>query len=110
MTTPNRVLVESRYAQTKLGYYPDIMNPKSFSEHVLNNKMFVKNDLLVQTTDKVAVNEYVKDHGFEEILIENYHITDDPDTIPFDKLPDEYIIKPVQYNTFCKTITAIILP
>jgi hypothetical protein len=78
----------------KLGYYPDIMHPKSFNEHILYNKFFNRNLLLAVTTDKFAVNDYIKVAGYEDILIPNYYVTKNPEQIQFDKLPGKYIVKP----------------
>ncbi|QZA89077.1 hypothetical protein K0C01_02650 [Salinarchaeum sp. IM2453] len=44
--------------------------------------------------DKWRVREYVEQKVGDNILPEVYHVTDDPNTIPFDELPDEYVIKP----------------
>ena len=93
------VSIEADYVKNvKLGYYPDIRNPKSFNEHLLHDKMFNRNPLLITTTDKVAVNEYVKSKGYEDILIENYHITSNIQTIPFNELSGTYIVKPNQLS------------
>ena len=47
--------------------------------------------------DKYRVREYLKeilgDKETRKILIPLLYVTDDPKTIPFDELPDEYIIK-----------------
>lgn len=95
----NNIITESNYVKTvKLGYYPNILKPRTFNEHLLYMKFFDKNPLMVTTTDKVAVNDYVKNAGYAEILIPNYYITDNPTTIPFDKLPNKYIIKPNQLS------------
>jgi hypothetical protein len=89
---------ESRQAQKRLGYYPNILHPRTFNEHILHKKFFNRSLWLVITTDKVAVYDYVKLAGYEDILIPNYYVTKKPELIPFDTLPEEYIIKPNQLS------------
>ena len=89
---------EAENARKFLGYLPDIANPRTFNEHILHNKFFCRDELLVTTTDKVAVNDFVIQNGLGDILIKNYHVTDDPETIPFDTLPGRYIVKPNQLS------------
>lgn len=80
------------------GYHLDLKNPSSFSEKVHWRKIFDRDPLLVQFSDKVQVRDYVRQRlGVQEskkILLPMLHISDDPSDIPFDKLPNEYIIKP----------------
>lgn len=93
-----KINTEAVYATMKLVYVPNIIHPRTFNEYILHNKFFCRDPLLVETTDKVAVNDYVKRNGLENILIHNYFITDNPVKIPFDKLPHDYIIKPNQLS------------
>lgn len=86
--------IESKYALKRLGYYPNILHPETFNEHILYNKFFNRDELLIKTTDKVEVNKYIIEKGFGSILIHNYYVTDNISSIPFDELPDNYIIKP----------------
>jgi len=72
MFITDEIKKEAEYAKTKLGYLPDILNSHTFNEHILNNKFFKQHPLLIQTTDKVAVNDYVTGKGFADLLISNY--------------------------------------
>jgi len=76
----------------------DLKNPSSFSEKVHWRKIFDRNPLLAQFSDKVQVRDYVRQRlGNQEskkILLPLLHISGDPSDIPFDKLPNKYIIKP----------------
>jgi hypothetical protein len=60
-------------------------------------KIYDRNPLIPLTSDKYLVREYVKETlGIDEagkILVPLLYVTDDPETIPFDTLPEEYIIK-----------------
>ncbi len=54
-----------------------------------------KNYPKIYTTmaDKYAVREYVKLKGTKVKLAKLLYVTDEPETIPFDQLPNEYVIK-----------------
>jgi len=82
----------------KVGYYPDLKNPRSFNEKVLWKKIYDRNPLLSVISDKFAVRQYIKDvlgeQEAEKILIPLYYVTNKPQTIPFNDLPEEYAIKP----------------
>jgi hypothetical protein len=79
------------------GYPLDLENPKTFNEKLVCKKLFDRNPLIPLTADKYRARQYIKDKiGWEaeNHLIPLLYVTDNPETIPFDKLPMEYIIKP----------------
>jgi len=82
----------------KLGYDLDLRNPKSFNQKVVWKKINDRNPLLAVTADKYRVREYIKEtlgeEQAKEILTPLLYVTDKPETIPFDRLPNEYVIKP----------------
>ena len=81
-----------------LGYYPNLKSPQSFNEKVIWKKIYDRNPLLPIISDKYNVREYVKEvlgeKEAEKILIPLLYVTDKPENIPFDTLPEEYIVKP----------------
>jgi hypothetical protein len=81
-----------------LGYYPNLKNPQSFNEKVLWKKIYDKNPLLPIISDKYRVREHLKEvlgeKEAEKILVPLFYVTDKPETVPFDNLKEEYIIKP----------------
>jgi hypothetical protein len=81
-----------------LGYKLNLKSPESFNEKVVWKKINDRNPLLPVITDKYQVRSYIKnilgEKKAEEILIPLLYVTDKPETIPFDKLPAGYIIKP----------------
>jgi hypothetical protein len=89
--------IEKYRFKKRTGYDLQLDPPRSFSEKIVYKKLFDRNLLLTKTADKYRVREYVKEQlGKErasEILIPLLYVTDNPETIPFDTLPDEYIIK-----------------
>ena len=81
----------------KLGYPLNLKNPRSFNEKIVWKKIYDRNPLLPVITDKVRVRYYIKEILGEkqatEILIPLLYVTDQPETIPFEKLPHNFIIK-----------------
>lgn len=73
----------------------DLEHPQTSNEKILWLKLhtYYKNPLITQCSDKYAVREYVKQQGCGEILNELYGVWDDPDAIPFDELPDKFVLK-----------------
>ena len=54
---------------------------------------YYKNPLVTQCADKYAVREYVEKCGCGEILNELYGVYDKVDDIPWDTLPNQFVIK-----------------
>ena len=82
----------------KLGYQLNLKYPKSFNEKVIWKKIYDRNPLLSITADKYEVRSYIKkvigEERAEEILIPLLYVTDKPETIPFERLPSAFIVKP----------------
>jgi len=81
-----------------IGYYPNLKNPQSFNEKVLWKKIYDRNPLLPIISDKYKVRDYIRDvlgeKEAEKILVPLLYVTDNPESIPFNSLPEEYVIKP----------------
>lgn len=79
------------------GYKLDLDNPVSFNQKIVWNKLYDRSQKRTLVADKYRVREYLESElGSEEagkIGIPILHVSDDPNTIPFDQLPEEYIIK-----------------
>lgn len=79
------------------GYPLNLDNPQSFNEKIVYKKLFDRNPLITLTADKYRARQYIRDRiGWEadNHLIPLLYVTDNPETIPFDRLSNEYIIKP----------------
>lgn len=89
--------IEKRRFKKKVGYKPNLKNPRSFNEKIVWKKIHERDTLLTKTADKYEVRNYVKDMLGEEeankILIPLLYVTDKPETIPFDKLPKDFVVK-----------------
>lgn len=77
------------------GKVPDLNNPKTFNEKLLWLKLndYIKNPLVIQCCDKVAVREYVKRNGYEQILNEVIGVYESPIDIPWNDLPKQFVLK-----------------
>jgi hypothetical protein len=87
-----------------IGYYPDLKNPRSFNEKVLWKKFYDRNPLLPVISDKYRVRKYLREvlgqDEADNIMVPLLYVTDRPETIPFDTLEGEYIIKPNHASGF----------
>ena len=72
-----------------------LKNPQTLDEKIqwLKLNTYYKNPLVTQCADKYAVREYVKSCGCEEILNELYGVYDSVDEIPWNDLPDKFVLK-----------------
>jgi hypothetical protein len=87
---------EKKRFKKKTGYCLDLNNPQSFNQKIVWKKLNDRNPLLPTAVDKYKVRQYLKEvlgKEAEKILIPLLYVTSDPDSIPFDELPAEYIIK-----------------
>lgn len=63
------------------------------TKKILHRKLYSDNELYSRVADKYRARSYVAERVGEDILTELYHVTDDPGTIPFGELPDQFVIK-----------------
>jgi hypothetical protein len=83
-----------RMHKERHGVFPKIIKPETFSEKVLRRKLFDRRKLLTQFADKHRVREYVENRLGSEILPKHYFVTTNPSDIPFDELPNKFVVKP----------------
>lgn len=79
-------------------YYKKLLsfkNPITLDEKIQWMKLnyYRDNPLITQCADKYAVREYVKKMGCEETLIELYGAYDNAEEIPWEQLPQKFVIK-----------------
>lgn len=87
------VTYKSLHMLLRLGYWPNIRNPRTFNEKIAHRQLFAPHPLAPLVSDKWRVRQYVAERGLAHILNEVYFVTDDPEKIPFDDLPDRFVIK-----------------
>lgn len=89
----------------KTGRKLNLRNPKTFTEKIQWIKLNYKNKLLPLCTDKYTARQFVKRCGCENILTKLYWEGYNPYAIPFDDLPDKFVIKVTHgsgNNIICK--------
>ena len=73
----------------------DLKHPSTFSEKLLWLKLYkyLDDPLVIQCADKYRVREYVKQCGLEEILNTLYGVYSSAREIPWNTLPDSFVLK-----------------
>lgn len=93
----NTRISDRRYNQIlyrlRTGKKANLDSPKSFNEHILARKVFLNEDHLAQYTDKYEVRFYVEKTIGSQFLVKNFGVWENPEEIPFDKLPQQYVLK-----------------
>jgi hypothetical protein len=90
---PDWLVLIERYRKF-VGGFPNLLWPQTFNEKVVHRIVFDRRSLLTQLADKFAVRSYVESRLGPRILPDLYYVTTDPATIPFDQLPDRFVVKP----------------
>lgn len=85
----------------------NLQSPSTWNEKINHLKLndYSNNALVTQCADKYAVREYIKEKGCEEILNELYFSCDSVQEIPWETLPDKFVIKGNHgsgYNLICQ--------
>ena len=81
-----------------LGYWPQIREPRTFNEKIAHRKLYTNNSLFTTVEDKYQVRKYVEEKVGDKILPQLFHVTTEPESIPFEELPDGYVIKPTHMS------------
>lgn len=73
----------------------NLISPQTLNEKIQWLKLNVYNNdpLVKKCADKYTVREYIKSKGCEEILNDLYGVYDNVEEIPWDILPDKFVLK-----------------
>jgi hypothetical protein len=77
----------------RFGTWPNLFHPRTYNEKVLCRSLFDRRPVLTTLSDKYAVREYVRARLGDEVLPKLYHVTRSPADIPFDSLPEQFVVK-----------------
>ncbi len=94
----------------KTGHRLNLKNPKTFNEKLQWIKLFDRNERKPQCVDKYTVRNFIKERGCGEILNSLLWQGFDPKDIPFDNLPEKFVIKVTHgqgMNIICKNKAAL---
>jgi teichuronopeptide biosynthesis TupA-like protein len=87
-------MVSVRYYARSYGRLPNLFRPQTFNEKLLHRLVFDRREVLAEVTDKFRLRAYVASRLEPSLLPELYHVTDNPEDIPFEQLPDRFVLKP----------------
>ena len=84
----------------------DLREPKTLNEKIIWLKLnqYNHNPLVTQCADKWRVREYVRSAGWGSILNESYGVWDSARCIPWERLPQAFVLKcnhGCGYNLIC---------
>ena len=77
----------------KMGYPLNLKDPKTFSEKLQYLKLHDRKFRYTKMVDKAAAKKYVKTRVPELHIIPTFGVWDHFDDIPFDDLPDQFVLK-----------------
>lgn len=102
----NPTMVSKIRYKNNFGRKLDLENPKEFNEKLqwLKLKKYMDDPLVIQCADKVRVREYIEKCGCGELLIDCLGIYDDVESIPWEQLPEQFVLKcnhGAGYNIVC---------
>ena len=89
---PDKTMLKIEY-RMKIGKKLNVDSPKTFNEKLQWLKLNDRNPLYTKMADKYGVREYIKDKIGEEYLVPIYGCWDSVDDIPFDTLPESFVLK-----------------
>ncbi len=89
---PKRTL-ERKFKQ-KLGYKPNLKDPKTFNEKLSWFKLFVRDPMITKCADKYAVRDYVIRKIGEDHLVPLLGVFHSVEEISIEKLPQSFVFKP----------------
>lgn len=99
-------LVCKLYSKIILHKRVNLKNPKTFNEKIQWMKLYYypNNETTINGADKYKVREYVKNKGLEEILVPLIGDWDNVESIDWNKLPNQFVLKcnhGCAYNILC---------
>jgi hypothetical protein len=86
--------VAMRVHKGQHGRYPNLIRPRTFNEWIARRKALDRRSILTCFADKYAVRSYVAERVGPHLLTELYWVTRDPTDIPFERLPNSFVVKP----------------
>jgi len=105
-----RVLAPISYVKLQYKYIThhklNLKNPVRYTEKLQFLRLFVypKNPLVSKAASRDGAREYLKEKGFDNILIKSYGIYEDFDDIDFNKLPNSFVLKCTHACAFNKIV------
>lgn len=89
---PDSVYIRLKYFQ-RMKKFPDLKNPKTFTEKLQWLKLHDRNPEYSKLVDKYEVKKILAERIGEEYIIPTLGVWDSFDEIDFDKLPEQFVLK-----------------
>ena len=77
----------------RMGYSLNLNNPKTLSEKIQWLKLNYKNPIYPSIVDKYSVKYYISKKIGEDHIIPTIGVWDNPESIEWDKLPKQFVLK-----------------
>ncbi len=77
----------------KYSKYPDLENPRTFTEKIHYKMLYDRRPILTVFADKIRVRDYVAERVGEKYLTTIYQVAQTPEEINWLKLPARYFVK-----------------
>jgi hypothetical protein len=88
-----KITYETLVAWSRLGYWPNYRHPRTFNERLGHLKLYAPPPDAHILADKIAVRAYVESTVGAHLLTPLLHTSCDAHDIPWDTLPDAFVIK-----------------
>ncbi len=101
---PDKTYIRLQY-RLRLGKKLDLKNPQLFNEKIQYAKLYYRNPKLKLLVDKYEVRKFVEEKIGMKYLTELYGVYDSVDEIPFENLPEKFVMKLTNgssYNYICQ--------
>lgn len=89
---PDKTMIKLQY-YIKTGRRLNLKHPQRYTEKLQWYKLYYRDPLMQQCSDKYDVREYVKSKGLGHILNECYGVYERVEDIDFDSLPNQFVLK-----------------
>ena len=89
---PDSIMLRLQYFLL-LHRWPDLKNPKRFTEWIQLYKMKYRNPDMLKCVDKYSVREYIGNHIGSKYLVNLYQVCENANEIDFNLLPQRFVIK-----------------
>ncbi len=94
LALPDQMAVQLAFWRAH-GFWPDVVNPRSFSEKVQHRKLFIYDELMPPFVDKEIMKHLVADIvGREAFTPRTYWVGPDVSGIDFNSIPRPFVVKP----------------
>lgn len=89
---PDKIVMQLQY-YASLGRWPNLNNPKRFTEKIVWYKLNYRDSLMTQCADKYEIRFYLKGKGYDYYMPKLYQVHDRFGDIDFTSLPSSFAIK-----------------